>query len=81
MFAIFLPQIPNTEWVIQKLNGVLQKVKRLPKELKIEKNISVSIGIYKIRFSDNFKDIFSNADKALYQAKKNGKNKYEFYSK
>lgn len=80
-FAIFLPQIPSIEWITQKLNGVLQKVKRLSKELEIEKNISISIGIYEIKFSDSFKDIFLKADKALYQAKKSGKNRYEFYSK
>lgn len=80
-FAAFLPQISSTEWVLQKLNGVLQKVKRLSKELDVEKPISVSIGIYEIKFSDSFKDIFLKADKALYQAKKSGKNKYEFYSK
>ena len=80
-FAIFLPQIPSIEWITQKLNGVLQKVKRLSKELNIEKPISVSIGIYEIKFSESFKDIFLKADKALYQAKKSGKNRYEFYSK
>ncbi|WP_462424790.1 GGDEF domain-containing protein [Fusobacterium sp. THCT13E1] len=80
-FAIFLPQIPSIEWITQKLNGVLQKVKRLSKELEIEKNISISIGIYEIKFSESFKDIFLKADKALYQAKKSGKNRYEFYSK
>lgn len=80
-FAIFLPQIPTTEWIVQKLNGILQKVKRLSKELEIEKNISISIGIYEIKFPDRFKDIFLKADKALYQAKKSGKNRYEFYSK
>lgn len=78
-FAIFLPQIPSIEWVIQKINGILQKVKRLPKELKIEKDISVSIGIYKIKFLDNFNDIFNKADRALYVAKNSGKNRYEFY--
>lgn len=56
-------------------------MKRLSKELEIEKNISISIGIYEIKFPDRFKDIFLKADKALYQAKKSGKNRYEFYSK
>ena len=56
-------------------------MKRLSKELNIEKPISVSIGIYEIKFSESFKDIFLKADKALYQAKKSGKNRYEFYSK
>ncbi|MDU1910661.1 sensor domain-containing diguanylate cyclase [Fusobacterium sp.] len=80
-FAVFLPQIPSIEWITQKLKGILPKVKRLSKELNIEKPISVSIGIYEIKFSDSFKDIFLKADKALYQAKKSGKNRYEFYSK
>lgn len=80
-FAVFLPQIPSIEWVTQKLKGILPKVKRLSKELNIEKPISVSIGIYEIKFFDSFKDIFLKADKALYQAKKSGKNRYEFYSK
>lgn len=79
-FAVFLPQISSIEWITQKLNGVLQRVKRLSKELNIEKSISISIGIYEIQFSDSFREIFIKADKALYQAKKSGKNRYEFYS-
>ena len=78
-FGIFLPQISSMEWVAQKLNGVLPKVKRLSKELNIEKSISISIGICEIKFLDTFKDIFVKADKALYKAKKDGKNRYEFY--
>lgn len=80
-FAIFLPQIQSIEWVTQKLKGILSKVKKLSKDLNIERPISVSIGIYEIKFSDSFKDVFLKADKALYQAKKSGKNRYEFYSK
>jgi diguanylate cyclase (GGDEF)-like protein/PAS domain S-box-containing protein len=79
-FAVFLPQISSIEWITQKLNGVLQRVKRLSKELNIEKSISISIGIYEIQFSDSFREIFIKADKALYQAKKSEKNRYEFYS-
>ena len=79
-FAVFLPQISSIEWITQKLNGVLQRLKRLSKELNIEKSISISIGIYEIQFSDSFREIFIKADKALYQAKKSGKNRYEFYS-
>ena len=55
-------------------------MKRLSKELNIEKSISISIGIYEIQFSDSFREIFIKADKALYQAKKSEKNRYEFYS-
>ncbi len=40
----------------------------------INSNVQVSIGITLVRHSDNFRCAFKRADKALYQAKLNGKN-------
>lgn len=42
--------------------------------LGVNGQVRVSIGITLVRQGDNFKVAFKRADKALYQAKLNGKN-------
>lgn len=41
--------------------------------------ISISIGIAYAKVNEELKDLYDKADQALYQAKKNGKNQYQFY--
>ena len=44
--------------------------------------ISASIGVaVTIHNLDNFDSLYHNADKALYEAKENGKNQYRMYEK
>ena len=44
--------------------------------------ISTSIGVaVTIHNLDNFDSLYHNADKALYEAKENGKNQYRMYEK
>lgn len=50
-------------------------------ECRFETNASVSVGIAQYPSDGNdFKSLYSAADKALYHVKQNGKNSYHFYS-
>ncbi|MDD2966883.1 MAG: sensor domain-containing diguanylate cyclase [Desulfovibrionaceae bacterium] len=66
-------------------NDVVSKAKQLNRILKIQEvdskkiTSSVSIGIYIFCNSYNISQLYENADNALYQAKKQGKNTYHIY--
>lgn len=76
-FSILLP-----ETSAQSAMVFAERIRKEQSELKItgdwqgEINISVSIGVSSFISTDNaFDDLFSRADKALYQAKNSGRNK------
>lgn len=74
-FIIFVKDIKSEQLLkkeIQKVNDVFKVV---PKSEDAEKSISVSIGaaVYP-KDAGNFEELYKMADKALYEAKKNGKN-------
>lgn len=64
--------VENTQIDISKINPDIQ-----------EKNINVtiSLGISEFNFEDNEKTLLQKADKALYKAKENGRNRAEIYEK
>lgn len=45
----------------------------------VEKNVTVSFGVAQLSSEDNKKTLFEKADGALYEAKKNGRNRVEMY--
>ena len=62
--------------VINKLNVLRKKVASLPFTFKNNRvNITLSIGVTMIESDDNVHSAFERADIALYQAKKDGKNR------
>jgi len=62
--------------VINKLNVLRQKVASLPFTFKNDRvSITLSIGVTLIEEADNVHSAFERADSALYQAKKDGKNR------
>ena len=62
--------------VINKLNNLRKKVASLPFTFKNNRvSITLSIGITLIEKDDNVHSAFERADTALYQAKKDGKNR------
>ncbi|MGB2742497.1 MAG: GGDEF domain-containing protein [Cognaticolwellia sp.] len=66
----------NKADVISKLNVLRKKVASLPFTFKNDRvSITLSIGITMIEQNDNVHSAFERADTALYQAKKDGKNR------
>lgn len=62
--------------ILKKLDLLRQRVANLPFTFKNNRvNITLSIGVTLIRQEDNVHSAFERADTALYQAKKDGKNK------
>lgn len=78
-FVVFTPII-NTEWVDRKAKEVSKALNIKCENNSSYWNMSASIGIA-ITPEDGkeFKDIYKNADIALYQTKENGKNGYTLH--
>ncbi len=74
----FVGGLPQTD-----INGALEVSERIRQGVEkltisrseISDSIEISIGITMLRAEDNFDNAFKRADKALYQAKKGGKNR------
>ncbi len=80
-FVIVLPDQENINHVPQLLERILQSISEPYKIDKHELNITCSIGFSV--YPDNGKDaetLLKNADNAMYQAKENGKNTFQFYT-
>lgn len=79
-FVMIFLNVPEKE-LIQRLEKIRMNVTRLPFKFKNTKvTLSSSIGATHIHSADNIHTAFERADKALYQAKEQGKNRV-IYSK
>lgn len=85
-FAILLPftKLKEAKMVAERLRKSIQNCKIdiseiIPDSDKI--NVTISIGIYEFQSTDNEQDLLINADKALYEAKDNGRNRVIIYEK
>ncbi|MCL2054403.1 MAG: GGDEF domain-containing protein [Oscillospiraceae bacterium] len=77
-FAIFIRGIGSIDNIEHKA-GLLSKILRYEHE---DYRISGSIGIARFPFdADNYASLLSNADKALYHMKNDGKDGYVFYNR
>jgi diguanylate cyclase (GGDEF)-like protein len=78
-FIIVLKDVFTLDMVKRKAQNILDSVSRI--ELRSRKQMTCSIGIY---FRDygrvTVQEMIHRADIALYQAKNNGKNRYEVYT-
>lgn len=65
--------------VIKKLNTLCKTVAKLPFTFKnMPVTITLSVGVTLMKKDDNIHSVFERADNALYQAKRDGKNKVVF---
>lgn len=79
-FIIFMKGIPSPETAKAKAKELVTMFHQLFSEEKNSVNVTCSIGIaISPRDGKTFKEIYSNADKALYQAKDQGKDQYVIY--
>ena len=69
-FVIILPGISQKEAVI-----VAEKIRKCIENAKFQKLMTVTIGVAQFREGLTRHDLVSHADKALYQAKNEGKNR------
>jgi len=76
-FAVLLPQVPlgGAEQVAEKIRATIAATPILVGELSIPVSLSVGISCYADGVSDTIDTIIMEADKALYEAKKAGKNR------
>jgi len=81
-FAILLPFTRTEEAVMvaERLRNSVEKTvidlsKVNPDSAQKTINVTISIGIYEFKKSDNSDDLLKKADKALYEAKETGRNK------
>lgn len=73
-FIIFLPEtsIKNGEIATNNLRKKISEI-----NLSIERNITVSFGVSEYKKEESFETLFKRCDKALYNAKNNGRNRVE----
>ena len=77
-FALLLPEINEAQTIIA-LNKLCARIKTIPFKFKKESlTITISIGFTTFIKTDNTDDAFERADKALYQAKNQGRDQVVF---
>lgn len=78
-FVVFLKDIPNQMFAENKANEILQNIRaKVNGNDKCKISASVGISIYP-QNGLNFKRLYKNADDALYQAKKIGKDSWKLF--
>ncbi|HNX15157.1 MAG TPA: GGDEF domain-containing protein [Oscillospiraceae bacterium] len=79
-FIVFLPSIPGKEWMEFKASQTISLLRRTYIHDGKTRSVSVSLGL---AFSENgqgtYDELYKNADRAMYQAKHEGKDRYCIY--
>lgn len=79
-FVFFMKNIAGTDFVASKANEICNAVHDQYKQNGKTFNLSSSIGVAMYPENGvNYKDLYTNADTALYVSKANGKNKFTLY--
>ena len=79
-FMIFCPNPITNEIIIQKAISLIKTCKLVYACGNLTTKISISIGICRTNNKDvNFEYLYKEADRALYESKKKGKNQYTLY--
>lgn len=73
-FMIFLPRIDDKEQLAQECERLCNSVRRHAEDVK--GGVTISLGAVYYSEPDEYDELFQNADRALYQAKAAGRNRY-----
>lgn len=81
-FAVFFPDMDNEKVIRERAQNIIRMFSRTKKELGYEQcSVSIGIAVKGIRNQKmDYEAMYSDADKALYYVKNNGKDDYHFYS-
>lgn len=75
-FCIYLQDIPSSDFINQLCTRINSSVVEAMKTANINMEITVSIGAAIVHDGDSLEAVYDNADKALYMAKRKGRNTY-----
>ena len=81
-FIIFLQDIPNQAWLVKKLKKLSHSLRENIMTENVTCAVSASIGaaVYP-EAGEEFSILYRNADRALYQSKTDGRNRFTVYQK
>lgn len=77
-FAICLKDVPNKQIVEKRVSQICEFIYSI-KELDMSVSASIGVSMY-LADGASFEELYKKADIAMYKAKKNGRNTYDFYS-
>lgn len=81
-FVILMCNLANTDVVEIKIQNLLKLVGSMRVEEMGEQKMTISVGIaFAPQHGSSFMDLYRNADHALYQTKRAGKNGYSLYQR
>lgn len=79
-FMVMLSEMPSKEAIAKKVESVLDAVRQIALDEEANKYVTSSIGVAICpKDGATFSQLYANADAALYECKKMGKNGYKFF--
>ena len=78
-FHVYMRDVSETAGIRTRARSLCSSIRTLFKNSNVSNAISVSVGIAVTERPIAYEDLFRQADVALYHAKGNGKNRYEFF--
>lgn len=80
-FAVLIKEMTSQKVIELKLESLLRTINQIGEQINCTHGMGVSIGVaISPKDGNDYKSLYENADKALYIAKKLGKNRYIFYN-
>ena len=79
-FVVFLPKIHNQSWLISRLEMLVEDMNRtfIGDEAVCKVTASIGVAMYP-KDGTTFDELYRNADHAMYESKKSGKNQYTIH--
>lgn len=78
-FLVLLKDVPSKEVVMERMQHIFQSIRIYHCEGDCKYNVTCSIGVSEYTPGKPLKQLYKEADQAMYDAKNGGKNNYSFY--